>query len=48
MTSPSCTSMIFPVNRFLADNGIPGFYHSSTPHGKQIRADVLIPSKVIP
>lgn len=48
ITSPSCTSMIFPVNRFLADNGIPGLYHSSTPHGKQIRADALIPSKVIP
>lgn len=48
MTSPRRTSVIFPVRRFLADNGIPGLYHSLAPHGKPIRVEILVPSKVIP
>lgn len=48
MTSPSRTSVIFPVNWFLADIGIFGFYHNSAPHGKRIRAESLILTKVIP
>jgi hypothetical protein len=47
MTSPSRTSMIFPVNWFLADNGIPGLYHSSTPRGMKPRAGASMRRGVI-